>query len=313
MKRRKIVIDTDPGQDDAIAILLALASPELEVLGITAVAGNVSLHHTAANALRICELAGRPDIPVRAGCPRPLLREPVSAAHVHGETGLDGAGLPAPVTALAPGHAVEWIVGTLRAATEPLTLCPLGPLTNLAAAIVQAPDIVGAIAEVVAMGGATRTHGNVTPSAEFNVYADPHAADVVLRAGCPVSLMPLELTHQALTTPARLERFRELPAPIGPACHGMLSYYYRPNSARFALGGSPLHDPCVIAYLVAPDLFEGERVHVAVETTSPLTLGATVSDRYRVTGKAANCTVMHGLDAERFFDLLFERLARLPA
>ena len=308
---RPIIIDTDPGQDDAIAILLALASPELDVLGITVVAGNVPLERTLVNTLRICELANRREVAVFAGYPRPLIRAPVTAEHVHGETGLNGANLPAPTMQPQDRHAVQWLIDTLRTSSSPVTLCPLGPLTNLAAAFTQAPDIVSNVREIVAMAGAVRTHGNITPAAEFNVYVDPHAADIVLRSGCAITMMPLDVTHQALTTPARLERFAALRAPIGPACHGMLSYYYRANESRLGAPGSPLHDPCVIAYLLEPSLFEGQAVNVQVETTSELTMGMTLADWWGTTRGAPNCTVMQTVDADRFYALIFSRLETL--
>ncbi|MEM7253496.1 MAG: nucleoside hydrolase [Pseudomonadota bacterium] len=309
---RQIIIDTDPGQDDAIAILLALASSELEVLGITAVAGNVALAIVEANARRICELAKRTDMPVFAGCPRPLFVNSVDAAHVHGETGLDGCGLPAPTMALRSEHAVTWLVETLAAApSKSITLCTLGPLTNIATALNQAPEIAGAVAELVAMGGAVHRGGNITPTAEFNIYADPHAADIVFRSRIPITLMPLDVTHQALVTAERLARFGALPNPVGPAAQGMLSYYFRPNEARYGEAGSPLHDPCVIAYLLAPDLFQGAHVHVAVETQSPLTLGMTVCDWWGSTDRTPNAMVMNHIDSDRFFDLVIERLAQL--
>lgn len=306
---RPIIIDTDPGQDDAIAILLALASPELDVLGLTSVAGNVPLARTTDNTLKLIELAGRSDVPVFAGCPRPLFRAPVTAEAVHGETGLNGVDLPKPKTTAQSTHAVTWLVDTLRNAETPVTLCPLGPLTNIAQALVQAPDIVENIDAIIAMAGAVRTHGNVTPAAEFNVYADPHAAEIVFACGCDLTLMPLDVTHRALITAERLDAFRALPAPIGPACHGMLSFYFRPNESRFSVAGSPLHDPCVIAYLLQPDLFAGKAVNVQVETTSSLTFGMTLADWW---GPAEpNALVMQTVDADGFFMLILERLATL--
>ncbi|HEY9548450.1 MAG TPA: nucleoside hydrolase, partial [Kiloniellaceae bacterium] len=203
---RPIIIDTDPGQDDAIAILLALASPELTVLGITAVAGNVPLALTEKNARKVCELAGRPEVKVFAGCARPLVRPPVTAEQVHGKTGLDGPDLPEPAMPLQPQHAVDWLVDTLRAAPAgSITLCALGPLTNLAAAIVKAPDIVARIGEIVLMGGGFFEGGNTTPAAEFNIYVDPHAAQVVFASGAKLTMHPLDVTHKALMTRAWID------------------------------------------------------------------------------------------------------------
>ncbi|MCH9674272.1 MAG: nucleoside hydrolase [Gammaproteobacteria bacterium] len=309
---RRIIIDTDPGQDDAIAILLALGSPELEVLGLTAVAGNVGLANTEANTRRVCELAGRQDMLVFAGCARPLMGEVVDASQVHGKTGLDGCGLPAPTMPLQAQHAVEWLIHTLREAPpRSITLCTLGPFTNIATALVQDPSIAAAIEEIVAMGGAIHRGGNITPTAEFNVYADPHAADIVFKSGVPITLMPLDVTHKALVTEERLRRFHELPAPLGEACHGMLSFYFRPNEARFGEAGSPLHDPCVIAYLIAPEIFSGKTISVAIETNSPLTMGMTVGDWWGASERAHNATVMNDIDAGTFFDMILNRLSTL--
>ena len=203
---RKIIIDTDPGQDDAVAILLALASPgELDVRGITTVAGNVPLALTSLNARKVCELAGRDDVAVYAGCERPMVRELITAEYVHGATGLDGADLPDPTMALQPTHAVDFLVETLMAGDEgEITLCPLGPLTNIAMALLREPRIASKVREIVLMGGGFFEGGNVTPAAEFNIFVDPHAADVVFTSGIPITMMPLDVTHQALATPTRV-------------------------------------------------------------------------------------------------------------
>ncbi len=308
---RKIIIDTDPGKDDAVAILLALASPaELEVLALVAVAGNVPVTRTEGNARRLAELAGRPDLPVYAGCARPLLRTPITAEHVHGDTGLRGLDLPEPQTPLRPGHGVDYLVDTLRAAAPgEVTLCLLGPATNLAVALVKAPEIAERIAEVVWMAGARSEGGNVTPAAEFNVHADPDAARVVLGSGVSLTLLPLDLTHQVRLTPDRMARLREVGTAAARAVAALFTGDGGPVRER---GGSPLHDPCVIAHLLRPGLFTGQRINVVVETGSPLTLGMTVADRYGVTGRAPNAMWLDRADADGFFDLLFERLARLP-
>ncbi len=312
MTTRPIVIDTDPGQDDAVALLLALASPELEVLAVTAVAGNVPLHLTERNARMICELAGRPDVPVYAGCARPMVRPLVTAEYVHGASGIDGADLPEPTVQLADGHAVDALVDLLRSAgPEGITLCALGPLTNLALAIVKEPSITAGIRQVVMMGGGFFEGGNRTPAAEFNVYVDPHAAHVVLDAGVDVVMLPLDVTHQALVTPPRLARFRELGTPVGDAVAGMLEFFERFDVDKYGSEGGPLHDPCVIAYLLRPDLFEGRRCHVAIETGSERTMGMTVVDWWGVTGVAPTALVANRVDANGLFDLIVERLARL--
>lgn len=309
---RKIIIDTDPGQDDAVAILLALASPELAVLGITAVAGNVPLALTQLNARKICELAGRPDTIVHAGAERPLVRDLVTAEYVHGKSGLDGPDLPEPSMPLAEGHAVDFLVDTLmREAPGSVTLCALGPLTNIALALIREPRIAPRIGELVLMGGGFFEGGNTTPAAEFNIYVDPHAADVVLRAGIPTVMMPLDVTHQALTTAARVAAIRDLGTPVGAATAALLEFFERFDEEKYGTDGGPLHDPCVIAYLLNPRLFSGRHCNVAVETGSELTMGMTVVDWWRVTDRQPNAMVMRRIDHEGFFALLTERLARL--
>ncbi len=313
MTARKIIIDTDPGQDDAVAILLALASPEeVEVLGITAVAGNVPLPLTQRNARIVCELAGRTDIPVFAGCDAPLERALVTAEHVHGKTGLDGPQLPDPVTPLQEGHGVDFLIDTLRTAPEgTVTLCPLGPLTNIATAFQRAPDIVPRVAEIVLMGGAYFEVGNITPAAEFNIYVDPQAADIVFRSGVPLTVMPLDVTHKALVTAPRVEAFRTMGTEVGRMVAEWTDFFERFDKEKYGSEGAPLHDPCVIAYLIRPDLFTGRRINVEVETGSELTLGMTVADWWRVTRREANAMFMGDIDADGFFALLTDRLARL--
>lgn len=310
---RKIIIDTDPGQDDAVAILLALASPEeIEVLGITAVAGNVPLALTQKNARIVCELAGRPDIPVFAGCDRPMQRKLVTAEYVHGKTGLDGPDLPDPTMELQDLHGVEFLIETLR--NEPsgsVTLCPIGPLTNIATALQAAPDIAGRIAEIVLMGGAYFEVGNTTPAAEFNIYVDPHAAEIVFKSGIPITVMPLDVTHKALVTKARNDAFRDLGTPVGIAVAQMTEFFERFDKEKYGSAGAPLHDPCVTAYLIQPDLFSGRHVNVEIETTSELTMGMTVADWWGVSERQPNATFMGDIDADGFFRLLTERLARL--
>ena len=309
---RKIIIDTDPGQDDAVAILLALASPELEVLGITCVAGNVPLALTSKNARVVCELAGRPDIKVFAGCDRPLVRPLVTAEYVHGKTGLDGIALPEPAMALQPGHAVDFLIETLR--REPagtVTLCPLGPLTNIATALQKAPDIAPRIAEIVLMGGAYFEVGNTTPAAEFNIHVDPQAAEIVFHSGVPLVVLPLDATHQVLTNRARIEAFRGLGTPVGHAVASWTDFFERFDMEKYGSEGAPLHDPCVIAYLLEPGLFEGRHINVEIETTSELTMGMTVADWWRVTDREPNAYFVGRANAEGFYALLTERLARL--
>jgi purine nucleosidase len=310
---RKIIIDTDPGQDDAVAILLALASPEeIEVLGITAVAGNVPLALTAKNARIICELAGKTDVAVFAGCDRPMGRPLVTAEHVHGQTGLNGPKLPDPEMPLQDQNGVDFIIDTLRA--EPagtVTLCPMGPLTNIATAFERAPDIVEKVQEIVLMGGAYFEVGNITPAAEFNIYVDPQAADIVFRSGVPIVVMSLDVTHKALVTKPRNDAFRALGTRVGVAVAEMTDFFERFDREKYGSDGAPLHDPCVTAYLIRPELFTGRHINVDIETTSELTMGMTVADWWGVTDRAPNALFMGTIDDQGYFDLLTERLGRL--
>jgi purine nucleosidase len=310
---RKIIIDTDPGQDDAVAILLALASPEdIDVLGIVAVAGNVPLALTEKNTRIVCELAGFAQTKVFAGCDAPLHRKLVTAEHVHGQTGLDGPAMVDPTMDLQDQHGVDFIIETLRdAETGTVTLCPLGPLTNIATAFEQAPDIVTKVQEIVLMGGGYFEGGNITPSAEFNIYVDPEAADIVLRSDVPITMMPLDVTHKALTTRARVDKFKAMGTKVGDTVAAWTSFFERFDKEKYGSEGAPLHDPTVIAYLIQPDLFSGRHINVEIETTSELTLGATVADWWRVSDRPANAMFMKDIDADGFFDLLATRLARL--
>ena len=313
MTPRKIIIDTDPGQDDAVAILLALASPEdIDVLGITAVAGNVPLDLTERNARIVCELAGKTDTRVFAGCDRPLRRALRTAEHVHGKTGLDGPRMDDPHMLLQDDHAVDFIIDTLRQEPEgTVTLCPLGPLTNIATAFQRAPDIVPRVQEIVLMGGAYFEVGNITPAAEFNIYVDPEAAQIVFSSGIPLVVMPLDVTHKALTTAPRVQAFRDLGTKVGEMVAAWTDFFERFDKEKYGSAGAPLHDPTVIAYLIRPDLFSGRHINVEIETTSELTLGMTVADWWRVTDRAPNALFMGDLDADGFFALLTDRLARL--
>jgi purine nucleosidase len=312
MTPRKIIIDTDPGQDDAVAILLALASPEIDVLGITAVAGNVPLPLTEKNARIVCELAGRPDVRVFAGCDAPLARPLVTAEHVHGKTGLDGPQMADPTMPLQDQHAVDFIIQTLR--EEPsgtVTLVPVGPLTNIATAFQRAPDIIPRVREIVLMGGAYFAVGNITPAAEFNIYVDPEAAKIILAAGVPLVVMPLDVTHKALTTRARIDAFRAMGTRVGDMVAAWTDFFERFDMAKYGSEGAPLHDPCTIAYLIDPSLFSGRLINVEIETGSELTLGMTVADWWGVTDRPKNALFIGDIDAEGFYALLAERLARL--
>ncbi|CAN5337373.1 nucleoside hydrolase [soil metagenome] len=312
--KRRIIIDTDPGQDDAVAILLALASPDdLDVAGIVAVGGNVPLALTEKNARRLVELAGRADVPVYAGCSRPMVRKLRTAEHVHGRTGLDGYALPEPTVPLAPGHGVDFIVETLMAAPpKEITLCTLGPLTDVAMALVKQPAIAERVREIVMMGGAYFEVGNITPTAEFNIFVDPEAADIVFQSGIPITMAPLDLTHRVLTTAPRRQAFSDLGNRAGAAVHGLLGFSERFDLAKYGGIGAPLHDPCVIAWLLKPELFKGRSINVSIETKSELTLGMTVADWWRVTDRPANALFLREADADGYYALLRERIARLP-
>lgn len=311
---RKVIIITDPGQDQAVALLMALAAPEeFDVLGIVTSAGNIGLDYTQRNARMLVELAGRTEIPVYAGCPRPIHRQLVTAEHVHGPTGLDGADLPEPTIPLQAQHGVDFIIETLRAHPPgTVSIFSESPLTNLAMAMVKAPDITGKIAEVVMMAGAYFEVGNITPSAEFNIYVDPQAADIVLRAGVPTVMLPLDITHKLLTTPDRLDGFAALGNRTGRAVAGMLGFSQSFDLAKYGWPGAPLHGPTVPAYMLAPDIFSGRQVNVTVETQSMLTLGMTVVDYWGITDRPKNVLfVTHG-DAEAYYDLIGSLVARLP-
>lgn len=306
---RPIIIDTDPGQDDAVAILLALASPELDVLGITTVAGNVPLSLTTKNALKVCELAGRSDTKVYQGAAKPLLRPLETAEYVHGASGLDGPDLPDPKMTIQDQHAVDFIIETCL--SQDVTLCALGPLTNLGIALSRAPEIASNIKEIVLMGGGLFEGGNVTPAAEFNIYVDPHAADIVFRSGVEIVVMPLDLTHTTLTSRKRVEAFRSIGTKPAVATAELLDFFERYDIKKYGTDGGPLHDPNVIAYLLKPELYEGRHIHLAVETSSELTMGMTVADWWGKMEKEPNCTYMRYVDDEGFFELLTDRIATL--
>ena len=310
---RPIIIDTDPGQDDALAILLALASPELDVLGITCVAGNVPLARTTINALKVCELAGRRDVRVFAGAPAPLSRALVTAEYVHGKTGLDGYDLPEPTMALAEGSGADFIVQTvMNAPPQSITLCALGPLTNLGLALQAEPALGERLREIVLMGGGLFEGGNTTPAAEFNIYVDPEAADLVMHCGAPVTMIPLDLTHQTLTSDAIIESFRAMPNQTGPASAGLLDFFERFDVEKYGSQGGPLHDPNVIAFLLQPELYGGRLINVEIETGSELTRGMTVADWWGVTDRVKNVNYLREVDVKGYWTLLQERLATLP-
>ncbi|WP_323902293.1 pyrimidine-specific ribonucleoside hydrolase RihA [Aeromonas hydrophila] len=303
-----VILDCDPGHDDAIALILALASPELKVLAVTTSAGNQTPDKTLNNALRILTLLGRNDIPVAAGAPKPLARELIIADNVHGESGLDGPKLPDPAFAPVTMTALELMAKCLRESPEPVTLVPTGPLTNIALLLAAHPELKSKIARIVLMGGAAGP-GNWTPAAEFNIYVDPEAADMVFKSGLPITMCGLDVTHEAQVMDEDIERVRAITNPVAQCVAGLLDFfmiYHRDPKWGFA--GAPLHDPCTIAWLLAPALFHGVECRVDIETGGTHTSGMTVVDRYGLTGKPANALVLLGLDRAGFIDLLVTRL-----
>ncbi|HCT5133678.1 TPA: pyrimidine-specific ribonucleoside hydrolase RihA [Aeromonas hydrophila] len=303
-----VILDCDPGHDDAIALILALASPELKVLAVTTSAGNQTPDKTLNNALRILTLLGRDDIPVAAGAPKPLARELIIADNVHGESGLDGPTLPDPGFAPVAMTALELMAKCLRESPEPVILVPTGPLTNIALLLAAHPELKSKIARIVLMGGAAGP-GNWTPAAEFNIYVDPQAADMVFKSGLPITMCGLDVTHEAQVMDEDIERVRAITNPVAQCVAGLLDFfmiYHRDPKWGFA--GAPLHDPCTIAWLLAPALFHGVECRVDIETGGTHTSGMTVVDRYGLTGKTANALVLLGLDRAGFIDLLVTRL-----
>lgn len=307
-KALPIIIDCDPGHDDAIALILALASPKLNVLAVTTSAGNQTPDKTLRNALRILTLLGRHDIPVAGGAPKPLLRELIIADNVHGESGLDGPALPEPGFAPQALTAVELMAKTLRASAEPVTLVPTGPLTNIALLLSAHPELKAKIARIVLMGGSAGP-GNWTPAAEFNIYVDPEAAEMVFSAGVPITMCGLDVTHAAQVMDEDIERIRAITNPIARTVAELLDFfmiYHR--DPKWGFVGAPLHDPCTIAWLLRPELFNGIECHVSVETQGQYTVGMTVVDRYRLSPHEPNATVLLGVERQGFIDLLVEQL-----
>lgn len=310
---RDLIIDTDPGADDVVALLLAMASPEeLKIRAITTVAGNVRLEKTSRNARLAREWAGREEIPVYAGAGRPMVRTPIYAANVHGEEGLTGVKVHEPKKPLAKGNAVQYLIDTLSAA-EPhsITVAMLGPQTNLALALIQKPEIVNGIKEVVVMGGAHFNGGNITPTAEFNLFADPHAAEVVLASGVKLTYLPLDVTHKVLTSDARLKQLAAVNNHASKLVVDILNAYIKFDMDNYGMPGGPVHDASVIAYLLKPELFKGRQVHMVVDSREGPTFGQTIADWYGVLKQPANVMWIEEGDAQGFFDLLSARLARL--
>ena len=286
-----------------------MSSPdELDIVGITTVAGNVPLKLTERNARMMCDIADRTNIPVFAGCEKPLVRESITAEYIHGNTGIDGVDVFEPTTPLQDEHAVDFIIATLKKGSA--TLIPTGPLTNIGAALQRAPEIVDSIDEIVLMGGAMREGGNRSPSAEFNMLVDPHSAEIVFNCGRPITVMGLDVTHQVLSTRERVARIRELDNPVAEATAGMLSFFHRYDTKKYGSEGAPLHDPCTVAYMLKPELFRTKQCNISIETESELTLGHTAVDFWHVTDRPHNVTWTYEVDADGFYDLLTRRLAR---
>lgn len=312
--KRKVIITADPGQEAAVALMMVCARPDLfDVLGIVSTAGNIDLSFTTTNCLKILELAGRPEIPVYRGCERPMLRPLVTAEHVHGPTGMDGYDLPAPRIAAQAQHGVDFIVDTLRAAAAgEVTILMQSPLTNLAMALVHAPDIASKICEILTMAGAYFEVGNITPAAEFNIYVDPEAAHIVLTSGIPITMLPLDVTHQLRSTPARLARIAAIGNRAGTALATLLRFSEAFDLAKYGWDGAPIHSPTVPAWVMKPELFESKRVNVSIERHGELTLGMSVVDWWTITDKPRNVTYVRNVDAAGFYDLVVETLALLP-
>jgi inosine-uridine nucleoside N-ribohydrolase len=303
-----VLIDCDPGHDDAMALLLALASPELELLGVSTVHGNQTLERTTANALRVLEFAGS-DLAVAAGADRPLLRDPAVAAEVHGETGLDGPDLPPPASHPVAEHAVEFLAERLRASASPVTLVPTGPLTNIALLLATHPEVAERIERIVLMGGAI-AEGNVTPAAEFNIWVDPEAAARVFASGLDVTMIGLDVTHRALMTAEHAERLRAA-GRVGGMVAELWEFYSRFHRRIYDLGGTPVHDAMAVAHVIRGDLVQTRHVNVEVDCASELCRGRTVVDVWARTGRAPNAHVGVDVEADAFLELLVERIASL--
>jgi inosine-uridine nucleoside N-ribohydrolase len=298
-----IILDCDPGHDDMVAILLALASPQLDVRGITTVGGNATLEHTTENALRTLALAGRPDVPIAAGASHPLIGPLHTAAHVHGESGLEGPPLPAPRSEPVAMDAVAFMADQLERATEPLTLVPTGPQTNVGLLLRERPDLVPRIAQVCFMGGAAG-EGNTTPAAEFNVWVDPEAADLTLRSGRPVTMIGLDVTHKAILWDTERQAMADRGGPASRLVAGLLGFYQGFHRRVYGWAGSPIHDAVAVAHLAHPGLVTTVRANVVVELTGEYTRGRTVVDLRQVTDRRPNAEVGMDIDRERFVELL---------
>jgi len=310
---QKIILDVDPGHDDAMAILLANASPAIDLLAVTTVAGNQTLPKTTLNARRVMSKAGIKGIPVAAGCDRPLVRKQRIAENIHGESGLEGPTFSGePDVPLDPRHAVDLIVETLMASDGDIILVPVGPLTNIGMAIRREPRIVPKIRHISLMGGAWG-FGNQTPSAEFNILVDPEAARIVFESGAPITMCGLELTHQAKATPDIIARFAALHTPLGDFAVEMLNFFASTYRKMHGFDGPPLHDPTAVAWVIDPTIVETQAAHVDIETHAEFSYGRTVVDLHDVLGLPKNVLVATKLDVARFWDLMVGAIASYRA
>jgi len=304
----KAILDMDPGHDDALALLLALAHPELEILAVTCCAGNASLERTSINARVVLDVAGRADVPVAAGLPKPLFRELQTAPEVHGQSGLDGPELPKPSFDLVAEHAVDLIRRTLAESDEKVVLIPTGPLTNIAAALLLSPVTAERIERIVLMGGSV-AEGNVTPSAEFNIWVDPEAARIVFESGVPITMVGLDVTHKALIYREDVERIRDMGSKVGMFVVELLEFFGRHHKEQYDWDGSPLHDACAVAEVLQPGIVATRPMHVSIETESELTRGRTVCDVWGVAGLPTNVEVGVDIDRDRFVEMLMAAIA----
>lgn len=309
---RQIIIDCDPGQDDAINLFLALPKTEdYDILGVTVVAGNVGLDKTERNARLLCELCGRSDIPVYAGYDAPLEFTLATAEEVHGREGLEGVEIVEPDMPLQRQHAVDYLIETLSKADDnSITIVPTGPLTNIGAAFQKAPEIVSKVKEIVLMGGALTEGGNITPKAEFNIYVDPHAAKIVFESGAPLVVFGLDVTHQVLSSNERMKRLKAIGNTVADTAHSLLTHYGRLDEEQFGLSGAPLHDPCTMAYILKPELFEVKSCYIDIEAASGPYRGHTAVDYDDVKGLPHNALWAYGVDSDGFFELLENQLAK---
>ena len=306
MTRQKIILDCDPGHDDAIAILLAARSPALDLRAITVVAGNQTLDKTLNNALKVCSLAGIM-VPIAAGMSRPLVRPQVVAGNIHGASGLDGPDLPAPTVKPVTEHAVDLIIREVLQAPGEIVLVPVGPLTNIASAMIRAPELAANLGGIVLMGGGI-TKGNVTPAAEFNIFADPEAAHVVFESGAPLTMVGLDVTHQSIPTADELRRIKAIDHPVARLIDELLQFFGQTYRQNFGFAGPPIHDACAVSYVIDPAVIQTRRVNVAIETHGTFTYGMTVCDIYGVTGRKPNADVGMELDRLRFWDILLDAI-----